>query len=230
MRRLKEELTIFGLASPRRIDALVARLMHLGYLESRPAEHDGRMRILTPTVKMMSLDREWLAYHYVRLQVMFPDSYAEPMARDAAFQRAQRLVALDFSTKGAEIMANNPSVMRFMGRDSGMLVLIKLVQMSAAADEAEGLSYTDIGTRFGVSRTHVRTLLEEAAQHGGQPLRPRRTPGRASACHAASIRPLRRGCDVRARFALPAGARTDVEGMTASAQISSAQISRVTFS
>jgi hypothetical protein len=166
MRRLKEELSIFSLASPRRIDALVARLIHLGYLESRPAANDRRMRILTPTAKMMSLDREWLAYHYVPLQVMFPDSYAEPLRRDPAFQRAQRLVALDFSAKGAQIMASNPAVMRFMNRDAGVLVLIKLVQMSTAADGAEGLSYTDIGTRFGVSRTHVRTVLEEAAQHG----------------------------------------------------------------
>jgi hypothetical protein len=166
MGRLKEELSVFSLASPRRIDALVARLIHLGYLKSRPAERDRRMRILTPTAKMMSLDREWLAYHYVPLQVMFPDSYAEPLRRDPAFQRAQRLVALDFSAKGAQIMASNPAVMRFMNRDAGVLVLIKLVQMSTAADGAEGLSYTDIGTRFGVSRTHVRTVLEEAAQHG----------------------------------------------------------------
>jgi len=81
------------------------------------------------------------------------------MARDAAFQRAQRLVALDFSARGAEIMANNPSVMRFMGRDSGVLVLIKLIQMSGAGS-ANGLSYSDIGARFGVSRTHVRALLK----------------------------------------------------------------------
>ena len=156
--RLKDEIRTFGLASPRRTDALVARLVQLGY--------DGRVRILIPTAKMMSLDREWLVYHYTPLHVMFPDpGYGEPMARDAAFQRAQRLVALDFSAKGAEIMANNPSVMRFMGRDSGVLVLIKLIQMSGAGS-AIGLSYSDIGARFGVSRTHVRALLEDAAEHG----------------------------------------------------------------
>jgi hypothetical protein len=166
-RRLKDELKIFGLASPRRIDALVARLVHHGYVESRPEEQDGRMRILNPTDKMMALDRDWLAYQYVPLQVMFPDpGYAEPLARDPAFQRAQRLVALGFSGKGAEIMASNAPIMRFMNRDAGVLVLIKLVQMSAAVDAAEGLSYADIGARFGVSRTHVRTLLEDAAQHG----------------------------------------------------------------
>ena len=165
-RRLKDELRMFGLGSERRIDALVARLIQLGYVESHPSEHDGRVRILSPTAKMMSLDREWLVYHYVPLQVMFPDpGYGEPMARDPAFQRAQRLVALEFSAKGAQIMAGNPAVMRFLNRDAGVLVLIKLIQM-AAADSAKNLSYTDIGARFGVSRTHVRTLLEDAAQHG----------------------------------------------------------------
>jgi DNA-binding MarR family transcriptional regulator len=164
--RLKDEIKRFGLASPRRIDALVVRLVRSGYVEAHPSERDGRVRILTPTVKMMSLDREWLFYHHLPLHVMFPEpGYPEPIARDAAFQRVQRLVALEFSAKGAEIMAGNPAVMRFMNRDSGVLVLIKLIQMHAAGD-GEGFSYRDIGTRFGVSRTHVRLLLEDVAQHG----------------------------------------------------------------
>jgi hypothetical protein len=58
----------------------------------------------------------------VPLHVMFPDSYLEPIAHHVAFQRAQRLAALEHSAKGAEIMATNPAVMRFMGRDAGMLV------------------------------------------------------------------------------------------------------------
>jgi hypothetical protein len=166
-RRLKDEIRTFGLASDRRIDALVSRLVQRGYVQSRLSEDDGRVRLLTPTGKMMSLDREWLYYHHLPLHVLFPGSYAEPIARDPLFQRAQRLVALDFSAKGAEIMARNPAVIRFMGRDSGILVLIKLIQMQMSAGDSEkGLSYTDIGVRFGISRTHVRGLLEEAAQHG----------------------------------------------------------------
>jgi DNA-binding MarR family transcriptional regulator len=165
-RRLKDELRTFGLASERRVDALVARLVQLGYVESHPSEHDGRVRILNPSAKMMSLDRDWLVYNYVPLHVMFPDpGYPEPMARDPVFQRAQRLAAADFSAEGAKLMASNPAVMRFMNRDAGVLVLIKLIQM-ATAGSANGLSYSNIGARFGVSRTHVRTLLEDAAQHG----------------------------------------------------------------
>jgi DNA-binding MarR family transcriptional regulator len=164
-RRLKNELKTFGLASERRVDALLSRFIQLGYVQSLPSDQDGRVRLLSPTDKMMALDRDWLAYHYVPLHVMFPDpGYGEPIERDAAFQRAQRLVAADFSAKGAEIMASNPAVMRFMNRDAGMLVLIKLVQMSVL--DGEGLSYSAIGAKFGVSRTHVRGLLEDAAQHG----------------------------------------------------------------
>ena len=165
-RRLKDVLKTFGLASERRIDALVARLVQLGYVESRPSEQDGRVRILTPTAKMMSLDREWLVYNYAPLHVMFPDpGYPEPMARDPAFQRVQRLIAADFSAEGAKLLASIPAVMRFMNRDAGILVLIKLVQKSARGS-TQGLSYSDIGALFGISRTHVRLLLEEAAEHG----------------------------------------------------------------
>jgi hypothetical protein len=164
-RRLKDELKVFGLASERRIDALVSRFIQLGFVTSLPSEQDGRVRLLKPTAKMMTLDRDWLFYHYAPLHEMFPDpGYREPLARNPAFQRAQRLVSLAFAAKGAEILASNPTVMRFMGRDAGMLVLMKLVQMSAS-DGGNGLSYSNIGVRFGVSRTHVRSLLEDAAQH-----------------------------------------------------------------
>ena len=166
MRALKEQMTVFGLSSPRRIEDLVARLVDLGYLETTPSMRDGRVRILTPTAKMISLDQDWLTALYRPLQVMFPDpGYPEVIERDPAFQRAQRLVALGFSAHGSQIMAGNPDIMLFMNRDAGITILTKLVQMLDAAGGNE-LSYTEIGARFGVSRTHVRALLQDAEQAG----------------------------------------------------------------
>src|ERR1700761_7890123 len=82
-RRLKDELKMFGLASERRVDALLARFIQLGFVSAEPSEQDGRVRLLTPTARMMSLDREWLFYHYAPLHEMFPDpGYGEPIARD----------------------------------------------------------------------------------------------------------------------------------------------------
>jgi hypothetical protein len=37
---------------------------------------------------------------------------------------------------------------------------------AAEGEPVEQLSYTDIGERFGVSRTHVRSLLQDAEQAG----------------------------------------------------------------
>jgi DNA-binding MarR family transcriptional regulator len=169
MRALKEQMAVFGLASPRRIEDLVARLVHFGYLEARPSQRDGRVRILTPTAKMISLDQDWLIAHHRPLQVMFPDpGYPQVIGRDLVFQRAQRLVALGFSARGSQILAGNPAIMLFMNRDAGMTILIKLVQMHdvAGGNAIEKLSYADIGARFGVSRTHVRTILQDAERAG----------------------------------------------------------------
>jgi hypothetical protein len=169
MRRLKAQMTVFGLSSPRRIEDLVARLIDFGYLESHPSQRDRRMRILTPTAGMITVDQDWLTAHHVPLQVMFPEpGYREATERDPAFQRAQRIVALGFSARGADILAGNPDMMLFLNRDAGVMILIKLVQMAQAAGDnaAEKLSYADIGTRFGVSRTHVRMLLQDAERAG----------------------------------------------------------------
>jgi hypothetical protein len=167
--RLKESMVQFGLSSPRRVEALVARLVHSGFVEMVPPKADRRVRILTPTERMFSQDLDWLAAHYLPLHVLFPDpGYAPVMRRDPSFQMAQRFVSMDFFGKGANILASNPGVMLFMGRDAGIMILIKLIQMAHAATEGfhTGLSYTDIGARFGVSRTHVRAVLLEAERAG----------------------------------------------------------------
>jgi DNA-binding MarR family transcriptional regulator len=167
MGRLKERLAEFGLSSPRRIEGLVERLVSLDFLESRPLASDRRVRLLTPTAKMIALDQDWLIANYRPLQVMFPDpGYSQVIERDLAFQRVHRIVALGFSARGADILAGSPDMMLFLSRDAGSTILIKLVQMAAAAGAAEPLSYTDIGALFGVSRTHVRLLLEDAERAG----------------------------------------------------------------
>lgn len=167
MRRLKEELRISGLSSERRLEDLVARLVHFGLLELRPSDRDRRVRLLTPSARMLALDRDWLAAHHVPLRVMFPDpGYRQAVERDPAFQRVHRAMALGFSAEGAKPMARHSAMMRYLGRDAGMMILFKLVQMTAAAGAIEELSYTDLGARFGVSRTHVRTLLADAERNG----------------------------------------------------------------
>lgn len=165
---LKQEMARFGLGSPRRIADLVSRLVKTGYLEQRPLARDRRIRILTPTEKMIAQDQDWLVSHYVPLQALYPDpGYGLIMQRDRAFQRAHRLVAASRFQFAVEVLARNPTMVQFMVREAGMMILIKLLQLAGPAkDTAREISYLDIGARFGVSRTQVRKLLQDAEQEG----------------------------------------------------------------
>jgi hypothetical protein len=169
MSLLKASMVQFGLSSSRRVEALVARLVDSGFLEMVTSKQDRRVRILTPTEKMFAQDQDWLAAHYLPLQVLFPDpGYLPMIQRDRSFQMAQRLVSMDFFAKGANILASHPGIMLFMSRDGGIMILIKLIQMTHIANQGfhTGLSYADIGARFGLSRTHVRGVLLDAERAG----------------------------------------------------------------
>ena len=169
MSRLKQAMTQFGLASPRRVEAIVARLVQVGYVELVESRLDGRVRLLVPTAKMLAQDQDWLAAHYLPLHVLFPiPGYGPAVNKDPSFQRTQRLVAMNFFGRGAQILSSNPDMMLFLSRDAGVMVLIKLLQRLCAdsTGQAGGLSYADIGMRFGVSRPHVRGILQDAARAG----------------------------------------------------------------
>ena len=158
-----------GVASPRRIHSLVAQFIDAGYLEARLSPRDRRVRLLTPTAKLVAHDQDWLVAMYLPLQILFPKpGYARIMERDPWFQLAQRLASSGFFALGAKVMAGNPIVMQFMQRDAGATILMKLMQLVGRKGGAapEELLYSDIGKRLGVSRTHVRKVLEEAEAGG----------------------------------------------------------------
>jgi len=169
LRLVAESMTVHGLASASRVQDLVSRFVRAGYLERRAAPQDRRVHILMPTRKMIEQDQDFLVSHYLPLDILFPDpGYAPIMTRDPAFQLKQRLVSRDLFALGAQILAGNPVMMLFMGRDAGVMILIKMMQMAERQGDAEPVrvSYSDLGDRFGVSRTHVRNLLLEAEEMG----------------------------------------------------------------
>lgn len=158
---LKQVIEPYGVSTERRVDGLISQFVDAGYLALATTADDRRVRILTPTKKMIAHDLEWLAVHYRPLQIMFPETgYDQPMQHDLAFQKAVRIIGRQFSAYAAQLMAGNPAVMFFMERDAGTMILLKLVQRNKAG-EAQ-VSFTDLADRFGVSRTHVRKMIQEA--------------------------------------------------------------------
>jgi DNA-binding MarR family transcriptional regulator len=167
LRLVADSMAEHQLASASRVQDLVSRLVETGYVEQRAAPQDRRVRLLFPTKKMIAQDQDFLVSHHLPLQILFPDpGYALIMTRDPAFQLKQRLVSRDLFALGAKILASNPIMMLFQGRDAGVMIVIKMLDMAKAQGGKAPLeiSYSDLGGRFGVSRTHVRNLLEAAEE------------------------------------------------------------------
>jgi len=167
--RLKKTVGLFDVASPRQIDLIVARFVHVGHLQIKPAPTDLRMRIILPTPALIEHDRAFIRAHYAALaEIAGHDAYPLPLAGDLAFLKVMRgawIATLESMAK--EIFTENPSTLRFYAASAGMLMLMKLVQMQCQIGEGWiKMDYTDFGRRFAVSRTHVRTLVKTAATAG----------------------------------------------------------------
>lgn len=165
---LKKALALFNIASPRRIDHVLGRLIQTGYLESKVSPQDRRARLLLPTDRMKRHDQDWLAAHYAPLAILYGDAdYALPLRGDPEFQRVQRQIATGFFAQSAMVLLRNPDIMLFLTRDAGILVLAQLVKeaMNQGATTVP-LSFADLSRRFVVSRTHVRQLLMDAEAQG----------------------------------------------------------------
>jgi DNA-binding MarR family transcriptional regulator len=166
---LKRTMAMFGLASGRHVDALVARLRAVGYIEARRSEQDRRLTILKPTEALRAHDREWLAAHYAPLTVLYPrHDYSLVMRGDRRFQAVHRRTCMPFLPLGAKLLLAVPDMMLFLNRASGYPVIASLLQAAMADPDRPhaAVPFGDIGDRFGVSRTHVRKLLEAAEEQG----------------------------------------------------------------
>ncbi len=168
--RLKQQIALCGIgASQRQVDHLVGRLRAVSFLEVRTVAGDRRMRILKPTEKMLTHDRDWLAAHYAPLTILCShNDYGPVMRRDPEFQILHRRTSLDFAPLGVKLLLSVPDMMLFFDKAAGHMVLAALLRaaLEQADDPHVAISYADVGDRFGVSRTHVRRLLIAAQETG----------------------------------------------------------------
>jgi hypothetical protein len=165
---LKQQLAMFGYASPRQIDHLLARLCEVGFIEQSRAAGDGRVRLLATTNKLRSHHTEWLAAHYVPLARLYPDNdYSPVLSRNRAFHVFHCRACLPFTPVGARLMTTLPDTLLFFGHAAGPLIQNALLKAALdAGDLAAEVPYIEVADRFGVSRTHVRNLMN-AAQSAG---------------------------------------------------------------
>ena len=165
---LKRQLAMFGYASDRQVDHLVARLREVGFLEQRRAPGDGRVRLLAATHKLRTHHTEWLATHYIPLAMLFPDhDYSPVLSRNRAFHVLHCSTCFPFNPVAARLMMTLPDTLLFFTHAAGPLIQNAVLKAAMdAADPNAAVPYIDAADRFGVSRTHVRNLMANAESAG----------------------------------------------------------------
>jgi len=167
--RLQKLIAEYGLASPRRMDDLIARFRQTGYVHAVASVVDRRIRVLKPTERLLAHDRAYIAALYQPLNILFPDRGYEPVIRrDPRLHLAIRRIGFFEPPIAPAFIGRHPAIMMFLARDAGycaFLLLIKAV-LSKKQLVSDDLSFTAIADRIGVSRTHIRNLFVEAAAEG----------------------------------------------------------------
>jgi DNA-binding MarR family transcriptional regulator len=167
--RLKAQLEQFGLASPRHVDSILARLVATDFVVLRTAEEDRRVRLIEPTERMFAHDLATLLPFYRALDRLFGEArYRDILDGDRQTHLAQRKASIAIFPWSARILSQNTDIMQFFTRPSAFHVLFKFIELDATGPEkpVREISFTELGERFGMSRSHVRNVLRDAEDAG----------------------------------------------------------------
>lgn len=165
---LKQQLAMFGHASSRQVDHLVARLCEVGFMEQSRAPSDGRVRLLATTDKLRAHHAEWLRVHCVPLATIYPDhDYGPVLARDRLYHVLHCRESLPFHPAAARMMMTLPDTLLYFAHAAGPLIQNAVLKAAMdSGDPAAAIPYMEVADRFGVSRTHIRNLMESAQAAG----------------------------------------------------------------
>lgn len=153
------------LASPRRVDDLIARFRHARYVQTVASAADKRIRILKPSERLIAHDCDHLAVYHAFLHELYPlRGYEWIKERDPRVHLAIRKAAFYAQPQALAFMRHAPILM-FLARDAGYLAFL-LVAQAALEGADQDTSFVSMAQRLGVSRTHVRNLFVEAEAAG----------------------------------------------------------------
>ncbi|MDA9523872.1 hypothetical protein XI06_27240 [Bradyrhizobium sp. CCBAU 11434] len=165
---LKRQLAMFGYASARQVDHLLERLCEVGFMERRRAPQDGRVRLLATTEKLRAHHANWLAAHTVPLAMLYPEhDYSPALSRDRLYHVLHCRASLPLHPVAARLMMTLPDTLLFFAHAAGPLIQNALLKAAMdASDPAAAIPYMEVAQRLGVSRTHVRNLMDSAEAAG----------------------------------------------------------------
>lgn len=172
---LRRPIVAAKLASPRRIDTMIARFRQARFVEGRVTPADRRVHLLAPTPQLLAHDRNHLAAYHRFLSELLPGQGYEWIRTDGqeTCLTETRLTETHLAVRRAAYrrlpaafaFRRHAPIMMFLARDAGYLAFLLLAHAQLAGRE-HAVSFTGMASDLGVSRTHVRNLFREAEAAG----------------------------------------------------------------
>ena len=158
--------------SPGRAKAILMLMRTFGYLAPAPNEADRRLRRLVPTERLMSLHAERNRRIFSAAAMVLPE-YEGAFAAQSHPDFTALFVCryCEYFLAGFRFLDLVPEMRLFPERNAGIVILCTIL-LSGEMDDAYPpmlplrLSPSAVARRFGVSRAHVRRLLQDAANEG----------------------------------------------------------------
>ncbi len=154
-------------ASRGRVLAILGIMRLGGYLRRIKSPRDSRVVLLEPSERFVEIVEGWNHRIFQIIDAVVPEDALA--ARHGAHPR----MSWEMRTRGAESLLGGwklldpfPEVNHFVSRDGGWMLLLTCVAKALAQDNGVirpvSLELQSFGARFGVSRSHLRRLLESA--------------------------------------------------------------------
>jgi hypothetical protein len=154
------------IASPGRVNAILANFTAGGFAMSVAVPGDRRLRRVEPAAPLLDHRADWLRLYLHTVDRLFPGrGYAARFESDPEFgwewQRQWMLRAIQFAGRPE----GNADIHAFIARDGGHMLLMALLA-SADANGATALPFSESARRFGLSRQHIVNFVTDMEQAG----------------------------------------------------------------
>jgi hypothetical protein len=163
--------TSHALAGHNRIGTLLNLLRESGHLRQRKEAHDRRIKRLEATPAAIAVSKKLLTPYLLALSLLEQSSHAisQLEADDALLVGIVQFSNRYFLAHGS-LVDLVPDLRLFMARNAGYEILLKLISTDlhgeVATDRTVHFHYGATADYFGVSRVHVRRLIEDAEKAG----------------------------------------------------------------
>jgi hypothetical protein len=167
--RLKEICVSSGFLSPGRARAMLLYMRYLGYVVPVPDRIRGEPQLYVPTASFRQAWREHLRWALQAALIIEPgiQTILDRLGDDAIFERITKFQAEGLLALARARDRETTHIRVFMHRHAGIQIMSTLLTAPGEAFPPEGpiaFSIAAAAQRFGVSRIHIRRMLNDAVR------------------------------------------------------------------